>query len=38
MDADKPFVHYDEHKHKYPPDKFKKKHKKINGKKNKKFG
>jgi hypothetical protein len=28
MDADKPYIHYDEHKHKYPPGKFKKKGKK----------
>jgi hypothetical protein len=34
MDADKPYIHYDEHKHKYPPGQFKKKGKK----KNKRFG
>jgi hypothetical protein len=34
MDADKPYIHYDEHKHKYPPGQFKKKVKN----KNKRFG
>jgi len=38
MEADKPYIHYDEHKHKYPPGKFKNNHKNINGKKNRKFG
>jgi len=39
MDVDKPYIHYDEHKHKYPASKFKKNHEKVNGKKtNKKFG
>jgi hypothetical protein len=28
MDVDKPYIHYDEHKHKYPPGKFKKNKKK----------
>ena len=38
MEADKPYIHYDEHKHKYPPYKFKNKPKKVKSKKNKKFG
>jgi len=39
MDVDKPYTHYDEHKHKYPPRKSKKIHeKKISKKKIKKFG
>ena len=28
MDADKPYIYYEEHKHKYPPNKFKKKNNK----------
>ena len=32
MDTDKPYTHYEEHKHKYPPGQFKK-----NGKKKKKW-
>jgi hypothetical protein len=35
MDADKPYISYEEHKHKYPPGKFKKNGKK---KKNKRVG
>ena len=38
MEADKPYIHYDEHKHKYPPGQFKNEHKKVKNKKNKKFG
>jgi hypothetical protein len=38
MEADKPYIHYDEHKHKYPPGQFKNKHKKVKNKKYKKFG
>ena len=32
MDADKPYIYYDDHKHKYPPGKSKKKGKKKNHK------
>jgi hypothetical protein len=28
MDIDKPYIHYEEHKHKYPPGQLKKKGKK----------
>ena len=38
MEADKPYIHYDEHKHKYPPGQFKNKNKKVKNKKYKKFG
>jgi len=38
MEADKPYIHYDEHKHKYPPGQFKNEHKKVKNKKNKKLG
>jgi hypothetical protein len=30
MDIDKPYIYYEEHKHKYPPGKYKKKNKKKN--------